>query len=114
MGIKSEIAPTDWSFINGFTSERVAKYFGTEKIEEETDEQFRERIVNRYMRFRNTSGTFYDLVHTAEQAILYQTPVGMDYVAIRRQVGLGLIAKNRTGSWWVRLKTACEAFWSCL
>lgn len=96
----------------------LAARFGTERMydgcDEETDDQFRARLVNRFMRFKDTSGTFYDLVHKAEQAILHESPVGCDYIAIRRQVGLGLIAKNKTGNWFTRLKTACKAFWSCL
>ncbi len=90
------------------------EFFIIERFEDEPDDEFRTRMVNKYMRYRDTAGTFYDLVHTAEQALIHQTPVGCDFIAIRRQVGLGLIAKNKTGNFLTRLKTAFKAFWSCL
>ena len=93
---------------------QMATRLGTERRILETDYELQSRLIRRMARFENTNGSFYDLVHTAEQAILYETPVAADYVAIRRQVGLGLIAKNKTGNWLVRLKTAFKAFWSCL
>ncbi len=108
----------DWIKISSPALDILAKRFGTERIydgaKEETDDELRKRLINRFVRFKNTNGTFYDLVHRAEQAILDECPIGCDYIAIRRQVGLGLIAKNKTGGWLTRLKTACKAFWSCL
>ncbi len=96
----------------------LANRLGTERIydgtKDETDDELRSRLVERFMRFKNNNGSFNDLVHRAEQAILHETPVGCDYIAIRRQVGLGLIAKNKTGNFLTRLKTAFKAFWSCL
>lgn len=104
----------DWSQYDGMPLNQVAAEYGTEIRDDETDAELRRRIVSRFIRFTNNNGSFYDLVHAAEQAITSMSPIACDFVSIRRQVGLGLIAKNKPGNWWVRLKTAIKAFWACL
>ena len=111
----------DWSIMKTFDLDKIAQnHFGTERRigltdgTDESDAELRRRLVARVMRFQNNNGSFYDIVHDVEQLIHRSVPVGIDDVSIRRQVGLGLISKNKTGNWLVRLKTACKAFWSCM
>jgi hypothetical protein len=87
--------------------------YGTERREMESNDELSKRLNSRLKRFQNC-GSLFDLVHTAEQAIYRETPVGIDLPWSRRTVGLGLISKNRPGSFLSRLMFAFKAFWSAI
>jgi hypothetical protein len=88
----------------------MATSMNSERREGETDEELRSRLLARFARFRNNFGTLYDVVHVAEQAILHESPVGLDMGNVRCRVALGLLSKNRPESIWSRLVLACRAF----
>ena len=78
----------------------LAKELGTHRrtvyntIDNESDYELRKRLLIRFNRFYGDYGTFYDLTHAAEQAILVNSPVAMELTPIRREVGIELITKN--------------------
>lgn len=92
----------------------MAKNLGTERRTLETNEELRERLRQRIARFSSHSSTFYDLVHSCEQTILIQSPVGSDQQMIRVRVGMGLCVRNRPEKFLDRLLCALKVFWTVL
>lgn len=96
----------------------LAKQLGTQRYEfedgDETDEELRERLISRNIRFSSRKGTYYDLVHTVEQAILHNSPVACDMYRIRQTVALEMLNKNKPTRLIDRIRLAFKAFWSVI
>ena len=87
----------------------MAENLGTKRREDETDNELHVRLRSRHARFFVKQGTFYDLVHVAEQAMLREMPVGADLFMVRREVGIEMFCKNRPEKIWPRIRFAFRA-----